>query len=529
MKVRKDFLIGILVLSLMGFVSTPVQAGPCEDLKSLNLGNTQITDAQHIVPPYKSETSSFGNTQVDFCEFCRVKAVSKPTEDSEIWFEVWMPLAGKWNGKFNGVGNGALGGGINYPAMKDPLFRGYAVASTDTGHSAPSSDAGYAFKDGKYHAEKVIDWGHRAVHEMTVAAKEMIKAYYGQGPRFSYFTGCSGGGQQALSEAQRYPKDYDGIVSGAPSNFFTHLDAGQIWRAQAVLGKPESYIPSGGPQQPDKLTVIYNASLAKCDALDGLKDGIIQDPRKCDFDPATLLCPGGVDAPNCLTASQVEALKKLYAGPSNPASGEQIFPGFPPGSESGWGRFVGGPAGSPFYMKPNPIADTFFKFMVFENPNWNFMTFDFNKDMAATDNKLIKPDMTLASAINATNPDLSRFRQTGGKLIMYHGWNDPNIPARNTINYHQSVLDKMKELDDFFRLFLVPGMGHCSGGPGTDQFDALPALEQWVEKGVAPQNIPASHVEKGAVTMTRPLCPYPRQAVYNGTGDPNDIGSFKCQ
>jgi feruloyl esterase len=285
--------------------------------------------------------------------------------------------------------------------------------------------------------------------------------------------------------------------------------------------------------------------LSACEALDGIEDGFLLDPRRCDFDPETLLCPDGSDALDCLTAGQVEALKKLYAGPSNPRTGESIFPAFPPGSELGWGRFIGGPEGSIFYMKPNPIANSFFSYMVFQDPEWDFRTFNFDEDMYFTDNVLITPSYSLASAINSTNPDLSKFKESGGKLIMYHGWDDPNIPAGNTINYYKSVVAAMhnghkkdfiivapaprRNTDDFFRLFMVPGMGHCRGGPGTDQFDALFVLEQWVEQGIAPEKIIASHVEDGTVTMTRPLCPYPPEATYVGHGSTNNAANFECE
>ena len=547
MKIQRKLITVIVSLSFLMVlpVLPAVNAGPCENLIDLSLPDTTITLAESINPPpdFTSPTSSFGFAVIPSpYSFCRVVAVSKPTSDSIINFEVWMPLTNEnftWNGKFNGVGNGALGGGINYPAMKASLLRGYATASTDTGHVGSSSDASWALTvtPHQYHPEKVIDWGNRAIHLMTMASKAIVNNFYGTGPQFSYFTGCSGGGQQGLSEARRYPDDYDGILAGAPSNFFTHLDAGQIWRAQANLKDPASFIPLG------MLTTINNAVLSRCDTLDGIDDDILSDPRRCDFDPAMLLCQQGADPSTCLTAAQVEALDKLYAGPSNPRTGEKIFPGFPPGSELGWGQFIGALPGSNF-KKPNAIANSFFKYMVFEDPNWDYLTFDFDEDMTFTDGKMIKPGTSLASAINSTNPDLSPFKALGAKLIMYHGWNDPNIPTVNSINYYENVVaaihnnhkkdfndvagGPLRETQDFYRLFLVPGMGHCSGGPGTDQFDAFLALEQWVEQGIAPDSIPASHKTSGVVTMTRPLCPYPQEAVYIGHGNTNDAANFVC-
>ena len=501
---------------------TPGVTGPCEDLKNLSLPDTEITIAESPPLPFTSPTSSFGFAVISI-PFCRVAATARPTADSVINFEVWMPTPG-WNGKFNGVGNGALGGGINYPAMKPSLLRGYATASTDTGHIGASNDASWAYtvnppNPPQYHPEKVIDWGHRAIHMMTVASKAIVNSFYGTGPQLSYFTGCSGGGQQGLSEAQKYPGDYDGIVAGAPSNFFTHLDAGQIWRAQANLKDPAGFIPF------NKLATINNAVLANCDVLDGIMDGFLDDPRRCDFDPSTLLCPDA-DADTCLTAAQVETLNKLYTDPANPRTGKQIFPAFPPGSELGWAQFIGNQAG-PNFKKPNPIANSFFKYMVFENLNWDYLTFDFDEDMAYTDAKLITPTSTLASAINSTNPDLLPFNDLGGKLIMYHGWNDPNIPTQNSINYYEGVLTQgpTRSKEDFLRLFLVPGMGHCSGGPGPNTFDSLAALEQWVEQGIAPDKIIGSNPTSG---LTRPLCPYPQVARYSGEGSENDAANFMC-
>jgi feruloyl esterase len=301
----------------------------------------------------------------------------------------------------------------------------------------------------------------------------------------------------------------------------------QVWRSRAVLDSPASYIPAA------KLSLIYNAMLTSCDGLDGVKDGILEDPRRCNFDPATLLCQGA-DTNTCLTAAQVEAVKKIYAGPRNPRTGEIIFPGFLPGTELGWRPFIAAPG------MGSRIADSFYKYIVFQDVNWDFRTFDFDKDVEFADK--------LAPIMNSTHPDLSQFKAHGGRMIFLHGWSDPNIPAQNSINYYEGVVANIEhkhdkdlkvgagatrgEVDDFFRLFMVPGMWHCSGGPGPNTFDALSALEKWVEKGVPPDKIIATkYVNDDAtkgVVMTRPLCPFPKEGVYIGRGSTNDAANFVC-
>jgi len=507
---------------LMALSITPTDAagGSCErqTFTSLSLPDTEITLVEALAAG--SYPSPVGALPVDIC---RVAATLRPTADSEIKIEVWMPTS-NWNGKFHGVGNGGWSGAVNYDnGMIDPVKRGYATASTDTGHTGDVGDASWAF----YHPEKVIDFAHRAVHEMTVKGKAIVKAFYGTVPRFSYWSGCSTGGKQAFHESQQYPEDYNGLISSAPSNFWTHLEVAQVWRSRAVLRDPASYIPAS------KLPLIYNAMLTACDRLDGIADGILDDPRRCSFDPGTLLCQGA-DAPTCLTAGQVEAVKKIYAGPRNARTGELIFPGFLYGTELGWRPFIAGPG------MGSRIADSFYKYIVFQDVNWDFRTFDFDKDVAFADK--------LAPIMNSTNPDLSQFKAHGGRMILLHGWSDPNIPAQNSINYYESVVANIEHqhdkdlkagagairggVDDFFRLFMIPGMWHCSGGPGPNTFDALSALEQWVENGVPPDKITATkYVNDDAtkgVVMTRPLCPFPKEAVYIGRGSTNDAANFVC-
>jgi hypothetical protein len=499
-------------------------AAPCESLAALALPNATITVTQTV--PAGPFTPPGGRETQNPKPFCRVAGVIKPTSDSDIRFEVWLPAA-EWNGKFLGVGNGGFAGSIDFNSLGLAVGAGYAAAATDTGHQAGTVDARWALN----HPEKAIDFGYRAVHETALKAKAVIAAFYGSQPKHSYFSSCSNGGRQGLMEAQRYPEDYDGIVSGAPANYWTHLVTVGVWDVLALSG--EHYIPAA------KVPAIEAAAVAACDAADGLKDGIISDPVKCRFDPSSLVCPGA-DSPSCLTGPQAAALKKLYSGPRS-AKGESTFPGHMPGGEAGaggWPSWVTGPA--PERSTGYGFGTQFFANMVFSDAAWDYHTFDVDRDTKAADDKM-------ASVLNATDPDLSRFRQRGGKLILYHGWSDAAISAVNSITYFQSVQRKLgeKQTDGFVRLFMAPGVQHCSGGPGPDSFgqgagapgDASQninkALERWVEEGVAPAQIVATKYRTGnlagsGATRTRPLCPYPQVANYKGSGSIDDAANFAC-
>ncbi len=496
----------------------PGEPMSCEDLVSLDLPDVTITVAESINPietsasgdivvvgVWKSPQSAFGQASVSV-PFCRVAA----TVEGHINFEVWMPLAENWNGRFNGVGNGALSGGINYPAMAGPLAMGYATASTDSGHVSPAPVLNDWMED---RPDLWVDFGYRAIHLMTTNAKKIIAAYYGQGPEYSYFTGCSGGGQQGLAEAQEYPADYDGIVSGAPAACQT-----RGWPQETY----PSYLTHRSPAHDiaDKLELIHNAALAACDANDGVEDGVIENPRTCDFDPASLLCTGD-DAPDCLTAEEVDTVQKIYEGLPDPTTGEPWYPGFERGSELGWPGHIG---------EPFIIPQGYFKWVLFDDPNWDWTTFDFEdpEDFAI----LIDGDARYGPIINAMEPDLTAFKELGGKLLLWHGWSDQNIVPGNSINYYNSVVRVMggeAETQEFFRLFLLPGVGHCGGGDGPDTVDWLAVIRAWVEDGIAPDQIIAAKLERtGNVIRTRPICPYPQVAVYKGTGDTNDAANFAC-
>lgn len=486
----------------------------CESLASLTLSETTITSAVAVpagpfTPPGAQGRAGAAAPGLTLPAFCRVAATLKPTPESNIKIEVWLPVTESWNGKFLGTGNGGAGGVIAYAALGNGLQRGFAAANTDMG----TNTTGLNFSFGVGHPEMVKDWAYRSTHLMTVAAKQIVKAFYDRDARLSYFTGCSTGGHQALTEAQRFPDDYNGIVSGDPANNRTHLHVVGIWNHDATHADPGSYFPVA------KTRAINRAVLAACDKLDGLEDGIIDDPRRCHFDPATIVCEDG-DGPECLTEKQAAALKKIYAGPSNPRTGESIFPGMSPGSEVN-------PLGLERTLATPPTAGGAPQVAVglvnwatgYKGPN-----FDFDRDMSAV-------DAELGPIMNDVNPDLSPLKTRGGKLILYTGWADPLIPAQDLVNYYERVQRAMGGADktrEFARLFMVPGMGHCSGGTAPNQFDMLSGLDQWVEKGVAPDSIIASHRTGGTVDRTRPLCPYPQVAKWKGSGSTDEAANFAC-
>jgi feruloyl esterase len=362
---------------------------------------------------------------------------------------------------------------------------------------------------------------------LTETDKAIVQAFYGGSPARSYFQGCSAGGEQAMQEAQRYPADFDGIIAGDPANNWTHhYIGGHLWAALAMSG--DGYIPAS------KVPVVADAVNNACDALDGIKDGVLNDPRRCHFDPATLACKQG-DAPNCLTVAQVEAVKKLWTGVRN-ADGDQLYPGLVPGGEAGpggWANWITGT--EPGKGGHANLGIPFFKYVVFEDPNWDYRTFKFDAP-AGFDNDVDFTDAKAAAMFNAMNPDLSAFKARGGKLIHYHGWSDPDITPLNSVNYYESVAKAMshggnhglRDTREFYRLFMVPGMQHCGGGPGPSNFNMLDALDQWVDHGVAPDKIIASHLTNGIVDRTRPLCPYPMEAQWTGSGSTDKAENFVC-
>jgi len=507
----------------------------CDSLSKLELPDAKVTSAELVngtfTPPAGATTWMVGDPSFykQLPTFCRVKIESRPSSDSDIKIEAWLPVH-DWNGKFRGQGNGGFAGEIDYHAMGLAVLQGYATAATDTGHVADGADAAWALG----HPEKIIDFAYRAIHQMSVAGKAAAQALYGHVPNYAYFGSCSNGGRQALMEAQRYPADYDGILAGAPANYWTHLLASALWDAQATTNDAASYIPGG------KVPAIAQAALAACDAKDGIKDGILNDPRECRFDPATMLCKAR-DNDSCLTTPQVATLKRLYEG-ARDSSGRQIFPGFVPGGEEGpggWPLWITGKA--PGKALLFAFGNGYFANMVYAKQDWDYKKANLDEAVAASDRKF-------AGALNSTQADMKTFQAHGGKLMIYHGWSDAAISPLNAINYYESVLATMgrDESDSFLRLYMVPGMQHCGGGPGADDFGEFGisqakdpshniylALEQWVEKGTVPTTIIASKQEGSGstskLTMTRLLCAYPQIAKYKGSGDTDDATNFVCK
>ena len=507
----------------------------CEGLARIELPDAKIVSAGTVpagaftppanLTPWLVGDPSFYKT---LAAFCRVVVRATPSADSDIQIEVWMPVE-NWNGKFRGQGNGGFAGEIGFGSMGAALGQGYATAGTNTGHSGGGTDASWALG----HPERVADFGYRAIHAMTRVAKSAINAFYGRSPQHSYFGSCSNGGRQALMEAQRFPEDYDGVLAGAPANFWTHLLTKAVADAQATTLDPASYIPSG------KLPAIAKAVNVACDSRDGVADGVVNDPRRCPFDPAALLCKDH-DSDACLTAPQVTALQRLYQGPRD-SSGREIFPGYLPGAEEGdggWGPWITGPA--PGKSLLFAFGTGYFANMVYERADWDYRSANIAQALRAAEEKT-------AHKLDATDANLAAFKARGGKLILYHGWNDPAISALNTIDYYGSVVSRLgqQDTDAFVRLYLAPGMQHCGDGPGPSSFgqsgaapsngprhNVLMALEQWVEKGAAPSAIVATKYANDdsakGVQTTRPLCPYPQTAKYDGQGDPNDAASFAC-
>jgi hypothetical protein len=462
--------------------------------------------------------------------FCRVVALSNPTADSNIRIEVWLPLAG-WNGKFMGLGNGGFAGSIEYEGLAIAVLSGFAGGGTDTGHTGGAADSGWALG----HPEKVIDFGWRGVHAMTELSKTVVRSFYSGTAQHSYFTGCSDGGREALMEAQRFPGDYDGILAGAPAYNWTSLLSRDAQFAAELQSSPEKYLPAS------KVPALNQAVLAACHANE--PGAFLADPRACHFSPDTLVCEGA-ETDACLTPAQAGSLKALYAS-SYLKDGSLVYHGLLPGGEigsNGWPAWVTG--NKPGASAAAILSEGNFRNLVYANPNWELESFNLDRDLKAAQEKT-------AAALDAVNPDLRTFKARGGKLILYHGWSDAGISPLATIDYYLSVEHTVghEETEQFVRLFLVPGMQHCYRGPGPAEFgqfapafSATPdsaahnittALEQWVEKGIAPEqviargNTDATAAGKGD-SFSQPICAYPKAAEYKGSGDRKDAASYIC-
>jgi hypothetical protein len=517
---------GVMLCSLI-LIAGRAGAVECTDLKRVVSPNTQVTSAAPESGSFQTPKDGLGNTTKVTLPFCRVTGVAHSVPGSDIHFEVWLPPADKWIGGMLTSGDLGHSGAPNYPSMNDGLERGFAAVGDDLGHQSNAFAMDWAVG----HPTRLVDWGYRASHFTAVAAKAVIDAYYGHPARHAYFTGCSHGGGTALGEAQRYPADYDGIIAGDFGEDWTALSAAYVYEAQVALNDPASNLSSA------KISLVQRAAVAACQGQDGVKDGIIGDPRECHFDPGVLQCKAG-DAPDCLTGTQIDTVRKLYAGARNNA-GRQIFPGLDPGSEFMWGFLVAGP--NPF------LGADFFKYAVYDGANidWHKISLDHDVNYA---------NARLGSIVNNESGYLGEFEARGGKLILYSGWADALINSRNAVNYYDRV-EAMQPTtaSKFARLYMAPGMGHCSGGPGPNAFggtrylnagqpnppkldpehDLISAIVAWVEKGEAPGPIIATKFNDDdaakRIAMQRPLCPFPQIAKYGGTGDTNSAANFSCQ
>lgn len=528
-------------------MAAPAAAGDCAALASLSLPHARITLAREVVGGTFVEDNAVGRagrTYTGLPDFCRVRGVSSPVPGSEIEFEVWLPARDRWTRRLHMVGNGAYVSNLPYPAVIARLKRGDVAVATNTGHIGSE----LTFVIGK--PESIVDFSHRAVHESVTAAKAVTAAFYGAPAAHSYFSGCSTGGYQGLSEAQRYPDDFDGIIAGAPGNNRSNLNLAFLWNFK-VNHRPGDDATPILPQS--KLPMITAAAVKACDRLDGVVDGVINEPRACAFDPASIQCKAD-DQADCLTAEQVDVVRKFYKGPTDARTGKPIYPGYLPGTEGvvggedssnpGWSGYWGNA------KKPEPLRLDFFRYWVFGDPDWNWKAFNWGSDIDAIDARIGK-------TFNAVNPDLGRFKARGGKMIMFMGWQDPVGAAEEAINYYGDVEKTSKaataaarraQTQDFLRLFMVPGMAHCAGGPGAVNFstatrDSVPpvsdarhdmavALEEWVEKGRAPDTLIATKFDRPKaddrrIVFQRPLCVYPKVARYEG-GPTDQAASFAC-
>lgn len=501
----------------------------CESLPQVINSATVTLDVAQSVPA-GNYTPAGSRPITGLPAFCRVHGFITPVPGSTIGFEAWLPQAG-WNSKLEMFGNGGYSPALDYTNMGTALIAGYGTLGTDTGHT-PNTNPDFALG----HPQSIVDWSSRAVHESIVVSKQIANAFFGQNPLHNYFSGCSTGGQQAFAEVQRFPTDFDGVIAGDPGHNRTHLNAGFLWE----YIKDHPYRDDAHPiLPPAKLSLVTNAAVSACRSQNGSLNGglstdnYLDDPRDCSFDPAALLCPGG-DQASCLTQPQVDVVRAIYNGPTNPRTGALIENGYTRGSETGWSSYF-----QDFNGINEPARTDFWKDWAFNSKNWDWWTFDFDKAMAYTDNQLAAP-------VNSMNADISPFRRSGAKLIQYHGFADPVVPSLESINYYNRVVaaeqsetqssnygTTLQQVGTFYRLFMIPGMNHCNGGPGPNVFAApmQAALESWVERGQAPASITATKYVNNnpasGVQFSRPLCPYPAKARFVA-GDVNSASSFSC-
>lgn len=513
----------LLSVVLLAVGAVPAAGATCESLAALRLDNLTITATEAVAagaftPPIAPARAGgagrvgggaapAASPFADLPAFCRVTGTVRTSADSTIRIEVWMPATG-WNEKFLVTGYAFFGNAMNPAGLAGSLRSGYATATTDNGLPAGTSAQSGSFMIG--HPERVTDWGERAWHETVVKAKAIIAAYYERPARYSYFNGGGGAGRQGLKAIQRFPADFDGVVVGGVAADSTHFSLANLWAWQAANQDEASRIPTA------KLQPLHAAAVTACDALDGARDGLIGDPERCTFDPATLQCPAG-DMPGCLTAPQVAAVRKIYASPTHSRTGRRLFGPLMPGSELGWGGVIG--------TNPNGYATEFFRSFVFENPMWDPKTLNWDSDVERAER--------MPPVVNAVDPDISAFVARGGKLIMWGGWADTAINPAAEVDYYANVVQRLgaARVTPAARLYMIPMMGHFLGGNGahTYELDTQRLIEQWVERGMAPDAIAAQHRANGMPDRTVRLCSYPQVAMYSGRGELNDAASFTCR
>ena len=524
---------GLLLAAITGCggdeVKAPLSSARIESEQCAALLKATLPTATTITSAtFTDQETTIGTTKVTV-PFCRVVGLATPTSDSTVGFEVWMPPLSTWNGKFQGVGSGSSAGSIATAAMLVALMDGYAAMATDNGHvtdaTRPNGAAEQTWALG--HPEKMIDFAYRGLHVATVAGKSVTQSFYSKAASKSYFVGCSQGGHHALMEASRYADDYDGIVAGAPAWQWANLMVAELWNSMPALKDPTAITAP-------KMTLLNNAVVAACDALDGVTDGVIDDPRKCTYDPAVLQCTGA-DSATCLTSVQVAAAKQIYGG-AKYANGTTIFPPYTRGSELGWTSLYTG-------ATPGGSGWDFFRYSAFQTPTFNNITFNFDSDTDRAMNTLVAGE-PLSSVYNAT-ANLTPFQTRGGKLIIYHGWADQQISPSSSLDYYQRVVSSVGQpvTDSFLKMFMMPGIGHCSGGPGVAKIggstgaaasadadhDVVRALDRWVTQGIAPASLIGTRLESAPITArTRPLCAYPKVAKYKGSGSIDDAANFSC-
>jgi feruloyl esterase len=473
---------------------------------ALSIPGARVVSATAV--PAGPLTPAFQSNAVTVPALCQIVGFAAPTPDSRINFELWVPAGNAWNGKLLVFGNGGYSSAIGYGEMMSALRRGYAVMGGDTGHTG--GDLRFVID----HPERLTDWGTRSVGEIAKAAKPIVGHVQGRSPARTYYSGCSTGGHQGYAAVQHYPDVFDGVIAGAPGNNRTRLNVAFLTRYRANRRPGDD---SGAVILPaSKLPVIASAVVRACDATDGLVDGVVGDPRQCRFETASLLCGDGGNGASCLTADEKRVLDTFYADVKNPRTGELLYPAFPPGAEAGFSQYWG---------TTEPTRADYWRHWVFGGRPFNWWAFDYDRDVA-------EADRVVGPKVDQVNPDLRAFKSHGGKLLIYQGWNDPVVNALDTIAYYEQVRahqGSQAAVDEFMRLFLVPGMGHCGGGSGTSSFDMIAALEAWVERGAAPVAVPAARVVSGSVTRTRPLCAYPRVARYVGAGSIDETANFRCE